>query len=545
MLLLCLAGVNCIRNECTQLESSTCPSCVSLNSANSFAANGCAWNQFQSACGDRQLNTPRVPGQLIYEDECPLTPTAEHFPELANWMGLIHSAIKDSPFLALSLPGTHDTLTYDLSLRTSDGGVDDMDAFAEVLHKYSAIVPNGIEDFIRTQAITQKLTITQQLDAGVRFLDFRVMQEYQDASKEWRSLHFVQSNALVLSYLKELKLWMTLHPSELVVLWMSKHGSECATGNDQYPNVSVDDKQAFWAEIVDLMDPVLMDHSVSTMSITPISTLLERSHRLAIYAVDYEEFTGGEQAPNGRFALDGCLIDNNLGPSFTNVADAKSWSEQQFGSAESHKTEDMPQQKLYLMSMAVGQPTQQIVTAARMRWGALNDSAADPTATSHSQQMALQRCIEAVGSPPGMLWCPPSLMDLSQLDNFYEQAFLEEAYQNSVADKPGWGFPHAIYLNGLTDSGGIRTGTAIPWGADRSEGASDEGVAHADAAYAYAPTMIAYNVHKACKSAVTTDKVHYKTCTALAAPYEALRKQFPLLQWDDEAYGRSRAYAEK
>ena len=28
---------------------------------------------------------------------------------------------------------------------------------------------------------------------------------------------------------------MDEHPSELLVLWMSKHGSECNTGQDQYP----------------------------------------------------------------------------------------------------------------------------------------------------------------------------------------------------------------------------------------------------------------------------------------------------------------------
>ena len=48
--------------------------------------------------------------------------------------------------------------------------------FASLMHNYSHVVPGGIEDFIRQQAITQKLNVTQQLDAGVRFFDFRVMQ---------------------------------------------------------------------------------------------------------------------------------------------------------------------------------------------------------------------------------------------------------------------------------------------------------------------------------------------------------------------------------
>jgi hypothetical protein len=48
---------------------------------------------------------------------------------LANWMGVAMPAIKDLSLLDLSLPGTHDSLTYDLSLTTSDGGIDDQGAY--------------------------------------------------------------------------------------------------------------------------------------------------------------------------------------------------------------------------------------------------------------------------------------------------------------------------------------------------------------------------------------------------------------------------------
>jgi hypothetical protein len=54
--------------------------------------------------------------------------------------------------LDLSLPGSHDTLSYDLSTRVSDGGADDFIKLAEVLHEYTKIVPTGIEDFIRQQS---------------------------------------------------------------------------------------------------------------------------------------------------------------------------------------------------------------------------------------------------------------------------------------------------------------------------------------------------------------------------------------------------------
>ena len=67
-----------------------------------------------------------------------------------------------------------------------------------------------MEDFIRQQAITQKLSVTEQLDAGIRFLDFRIMQE---DSESWRSLHFLESYGLALDYLKEVRTWMDAHPT--------------------------------------------------------------------------------------------------------------------------------------------------------------------------------------------------------------------------------------------------------------------------------------------------------------------------------------------
>ncbi len=40
------------------------------------------------------------------------------------------------------------------------------------MHEFHDLMPG---DFIRNQSATQVLNITQQLDAGVRFVDFRIM----------------------------------------------------------------------------------------------------------------------------------------------------------------------------------------------------------------------------------------------------------------------------------------------------------------------------------------------------------------------------------
>lgn len=184
-------------------------------------------------------------------------------------MGSLNAVLGNLTVLDLSLPGTHDSLTYDLSTTVSDGGIDDYPELSKVrrrriltllrhhthhlltlaappsqiLNLFSGsvdIIPGQIEDFIRQQARTQGLTITQQLDNGVRFIDFRQMKEGEG---DWYSLHCLESNNLSLTYLKEIKEWLQLHPQEVVVAWITKHGNGGATGDDAYPGVKAEDKQ--------------------------------------------------------------------------------------------------------------------------------------------------------------------------------------------------------------------------------------------------------------------------------------------------------------
>jgi hypothetical protein len=150
---------------------------------------------------------------------------------------------------------------------------------------------------------------------------------------------------------------------------------------------------------------------------------------------------------------------------------------------------------------------------------------------SKSNETDVQNCA-SVFNIPGLDWCPETLLDISQLDNFYKQISLEDAINN-----PSAGFPNAIYLNGLDWEGTIRTGTNIPWGATRS-GSDAE---HANANYAYADTLILYNVRMVC----SLDGVHYNplisssVCENMSSLLESRRLKHPMTRWDDPKYGRS------
>ena len=47
----------------------------------------------------------------------------------------------------------------------------------------------------------------------------------------------------------QVRAWLDAHPTEVVVLWLSKHGNNCATGNEAYAGVLPATKQSFWAQV--------------------------------------------------------------------------------------------------------------------------------------------------------------------------------------------------------------------------------------------------------------------------------------------------------
>eukprot|EP00558_Chaetoceros_sp_UNC1202_P013838 CAMPEP_0197240110 /NCGR_PEP_ID=MMETSP1429-20130617/6465_1 /TAXON_ID=49237 /ORGANISM="Chaetoceros sp., Strain UNC1202" /LENGTH=132 /DNA_ID=CAMNT_0042699687 /DNA_START=143 /DNA_END=538 /DNA_ORIENTATION=- len=127
----------------------------------------------------------------------------------------------------LSLPGTHDSISYDLSLTISKNGIDDHDLLSNWLRRWSKIYPPSsgtaegeLEDFIRLQAKTQQLDIVQQLDNGIRFIDLRIMLESDELNtasdaSQWYYIHCMQSNKPALSYLKSIREWLVVHPREI------------------------------------------------------------------------------------------------------------------------------------------------------------------------------------------------------------------------------------------------------------------------------------------------------------------------------------------
>ena len=225
-------------------------------------------------------------------------------------MGHLMPAIENASILDLSFPGTHDTMTYDLDLIVSDGGIDDEDYISDLLQYISDHYPNAPLDYVlkivRDLATTQIMNVTESLDSGIRFLDFRTMREKHE--DDWRCLHLLQTKELSRVYFHKIRDWIEEHDTEIVIIWISKHGNDNAEGQSQYPDVTIQEKQRYWNNITEIFGGRLFDTTLSSLKDTPIKTLLERKHNVVILASDYAEFTS-----NSTLALDThVMMDNDL-----------------------------------------------------------------------------------------------------------------------------------------------------------------------------------------------------------------------------------------
>eukprot|EP01006_Ploeotia_vitrea_P054566 TRINITY_DN67901_c1_g2_i2.p2 TRINITY_DN67901_c1_g2~~TRINITY_DN67901_c1_g2_i2.p2 ORF type:complete len:444 (-),score=34.81 TRINITY_DN67901_c1_g2_i2:1231-2562(-) len=374
-------------------------------------------------------------------------PTTQCDEFTANWLGHLLPVLGDLTYLDLSLPGTHDTMTYDLSNWIADGTNDIPPWLAATLHD---IPPHLVGPFIKQFAQTQWLNVTEQLDSGVRYLDFRIMYTLGEVivgKKEWYCIHFLQTHKTALHYLQEVQQWVKAHPKEIVTLTLSRHGNVCNKGNDQYPDVSKKIKQEFWKEIETLFDGLLFDNTQSATNLTKISTLINTNQRVVIYASDYVEFTG-----SSRHALDTCGNWSGIDNQLKGGTGPKQFNGQLsfFANAAEIRAKNKQKNYLFLLSTAGDATHKGVEEAALIEY------------LPFIEKKKHERDCAASFKIPGMTnWCPLLLLELSQLAQFYNQRTLEIGYQAIKKGNFSWAFPNAIYTGAVDVNGTVRTGTQV------------------------------------------------------------------------------------
>lgn len=131
----------------------------------------------------------------------------------SDWMAGLCPRLWDVPLHHLSIPGSHDTMTYCLSRKSPVSH-----AQPRLLRALSSALPCVTRPVVLKWSATQTLDVTAQLDAGVRYLDLRVAHMLGGPARNLHFVHMVYTSALVEDTLTEICEWLEQHPQEALVL---------------------------------------------------------------------------------------------------------------------------------------------------------------------------------------------------------------------------------------------------------------------------------------------------------------------------------------
>ncbi|NXF35714.1 PLCX1 protein, partial [Nyctibius bracteatus] len=109
--------------------------------------------------------------------------------------------------------GSHDTMTYCLDENSAVSGNE-----SKLVRFLNECMPCIVHPIIMKWSTTQELTVTEQLEAGVRYLDFRIAHKANDPSMNLYFVHMVYTTVTVQDILWEVLRWLETHPQEVVIL---------------------------------------------------------------------------------------------------------------------------------------------------------------------------------------------------------------------------------------------------------------------------------------------------------------------------------------
>jgi hypothetical protein len=149
-----------------------------------------------------------------------------------GWMEDLAPQIGDRPLSELRIPGTHDAGTFSLS--RTDPVLADAQNDAPTA-QFEGIPPLRVADYVYTQS----LSFTEQLDLGIRYLDFRLT-----CDPDGMYIVHVFRGEPIADALDQIAAWADAHPAEVVFVDVQKNygcvdqtyeqGGEQVSGNDAF-----------------------------------------------------------------------------------------------------------------------------------------------------------------------------------------------------------------------------------------------------------------------------------------------------------------------
>ncbi|XP_066209153.1 PI-PLC X domain-containing protein 1-like isoform X4 [Saccopteryx leptura] len=148
----------------------------------------------------RSLGSPVMGGQVNAADSflgLPCTRNAN-----ADWMSALCPRLWDVPLHHLSIPGSHDTMTYSLNKKSPISRTE-----SPLLQLLAKALPCITRPVVLKWSVTQELNVTEQLDAGVRYLDLRIAHMLEGSEKNLHFVHMMYTAVLVEEVLTLRQLW--------------------------------------------------------------------------------------------------------------------------------------------------------------------------------------------------------------------------------------------------------------------------------------------------------------------------------------------------
>ncbi|XP_076616842.1 PI-PLC X domain-containing protein 1-like isoform X2 [Chaetodon auriga] len=119
----------------------------------------------------------------------------------SDWMSQLPPELHSIPLFHLAIPGSHDSMSYDLDINSS------------------IVEPDRLK---RLSKIYCEDTITKQLDAGVRYFDLRIARKPGDTNPtRLYFYHGLCTRTDVETLLKVINDWAVRHPREILILDLS------------------------------------------------------------------------------------------------------------------------------------------------------------------------------------------------------------------------------------------------------------------------------------------------------------------------------------
>lgn len=137
----------------------------------------------------------------------------------SDWMSNLNEKLTKIPLSQLAIPGSHDAMAYNLDVNSSVLEPQKLKALDTVL--FSTI----LRPIVKKWGTAQEKTVSEQLDAGVRYFDMRVAGKPE--SSDLFFYHGLYTTMTVKEGMTELETWLKQHSKEVVILAFS-HFKEMA-----------------------------------------------------------------------------------------------------------------------------------------------------------------------------------------------------------------------------------------------------------------------------------------------------------------------------